>query len=254
MEFCQIVFHDIASFYGVNFQGWVIFSKSIFSKNALFTNTKFLSTVSFEGTNFTKFVPEFYETKLHHSITFHTITWPDIHKINNLVILRFNHNAYKRLTSEMNKQLRHKDELFFFAKELETKRQIYWVKEKYVAWFLNYLYYFVSNYGKSIKNAFLSTIMIWFIMLLVNNKVMYYMPELIGNNTELFTKIARYTSINFMLGGPLLQQRAVRDLFQDTDYALPPFWLDAINSFASILILICIFLIGLALRNRFRIR
>ena len=66
--------------------------------------------------------------------------------------------------------------------------------------------------------------------------------------------VLRYTFLDFLPGGPLLQQRAVAALFEAAKLQQPPLWLDMLNSAVSVIILAGFFLLGLGLRNRFRIR
>ncbi len=256
--FYHATFSRFVNFNHATFSGHAYFEKTTFSKVAgfyhatfdktiNFLNTEFKSSAYFNNSTFKQNAPKFHEAKLHQDTSFDKASWPQANEIQDRGILSDNQFAYNRLTLEMNKQLRYEDELFFFAKELETKRQIYWLEKEWATWFLNYLYHFVSGYGLSIFKPFLSMALLFMSMLFTNYFILNFSDKVVS-----FEIIFRYTLINFSLGGPILQNHTVNNLLNGLHE--PLILLDAINSFASILILICIFLVGLALRNRFRIR
>ena len=145
----------------------------------------------------------------------------------------------------MNKQLRHDQELQFFAKELETKRHLHKLRNEIPSYLLNCAYYIASKYGLSIMRPVI-VIFVFFISSLLFNLAIYK-----GSEPE---AVLRYTALDFLPGGPLLQQRAVNALFKEAELCPPHILLDIVNSFASVVILAGFFLLGLGLRNRFRIR
>ena len=247
VNFNHATFSDLATFENATFSKLIDFNHATFDKTINFLNTEFKSSAYFNNSTFKQNAPKFHEAKLHQDTSFDKASWPQANEIQDRGILSDNQFAYNRLTLEMNKQLRYEDELFFFAKELETKRQIYWLEKEWATWFLNYLYHFVSGYGLSIFKPFLSMALLFMSMLFTNYFILNFSDKVVS-----FEIIFRYTLINFSLGGPILQNHTVNNLLNGLHE--PLILLDAINSFASILILICIFLVGLALRNRFRIR
>ena len=139
-SFKSAEFSDNANFRNANFEGEIDFS-----------NTKFKVKTDFTRATFKHYVPQFYEATLHQDTVFEHTIWPDNSNIDNEGVLLANRSAYNRLVLEMNKQLRHEQELKFFAKELEAQRHIHWHKKQLTSWLLNYFYYITSYYGRSIR-------------------------------------------------------------------------------------------------------
>ncbi len=256
-----------ADFQSAEFSSWAYFQNAQFSRQADFDQTTFKSKIDFSnatfkaatdltGASFERYVPEFYEATLHQNTIFDNTIWPNSSNIQDEQILSSNQSAYNCLVLEMNKQLRHEQELYFFAKELEIKRHIHWHRN-FLTWFLNFLYDLASGYGRSVKRPIFLILSSFIVILSVNFYT--YNDKLILDESAR-EAVLRYTFLDFLPGGPLLQQRAVAGLFEATDpcpphlFCPPPLWLDIVNSFASVVILAGFFLLGLGLRNRFRIR
>ena len=249
-RFNNVEFGSRADFQNAQFSERANFIKATFKRTIDFSNAQFKAKTDFTGTIFKQFVPQFYEATLHQNTIFDNTIWPNSSNIQDEQILSSNQSAYNCLVLEMNKQLRHEQELYFFAKELEIKRHIHWKHWQILSWLLNGLYAFASSYGRSIwrpiRLIFLSLIAIFLVNYYTDNAMIYQFYSL--------ETILRYTFLNLLPGGPLLQQRAVAGLFEVAELQPPPLWLDMVNSFASIAILAGFFLLGLGLRNRFRIR
>ena len=249
-NFQRAQFSQMANFEGAQFSERANFIKATFEEQIYSSNATFKSKTDFTGAIFKKFAPQFYEATLHQNTTFDYAAWPDNSKIQDAERLLANQSAYNRLVLEMNKQLRHEQELKFFAKELEAQRHIHWHKKQLTSWLLNYFYYITSYYGRSIRQPVILIFLLFIAILSVNFYT--YNDTLILNEGARET-VLRYTFLDFLPGGPLLQQRAVTSLFKP-ELQPPPLWLDMVNSFASVVILAGFFLLGLGLRNRFRIR
>ena len=251
IDFENAQFSKMADFKHAQFLDWVNFVRATFEQDIDFSNAKFKFSTYFIRVNFKQLVPQFHEAKLHQDTFFKNTIWPDNSRIHEEWILYANQSAYNRLVLEMNKQLRHDQELQFFAKELETKRHIHWKRRQLPSWLLNYLYYFASSYGRSIKQPIVLIFLSFMISFMFN--CINYLDDIICKFSNLET-VLRYTFLDFLPGGPLLQQRAVNALFKEAELCPPHILLDIVNSFASVVILAGFFLLGLGLRNRFRIR
>ena len=250
-----------ADFQSAEFSSWAYFQNAQFSRQADFDQTTFKSKIDFSnatfkaatdltGASFERYVPEFYEATLHQNTIFDNTIWPNSSNIQDEQILSSNQSAYNCLVLEMNKQLRHEQELYFFAKELEIKRHIHWHRN-FLTWFLNFLYDLASGYGRSVKRPIFLILSSFIVILSVNFYT--YNDKLILDESAR-EAVLRYTFLDFLPGGPLLQQRAVNALFKEAELCPPHILLDMVNSFASVVILAGFFLLGLGLRNRFRIR
>ena len=274
-RFNSVEFAFKADFQNAQFSERANFIKATFKRTIDFSNAQFKAKTDFTGTTFECYVPQFYEATLHQNTIFDNTIWPNSSNIQDEQILSSNQSAYNCLVLEMNKQLRHEQELYFFAKELEAKRHMHWHRREVLTWLLNYLYSFTSDYGRSIGRPVRLIFLPFLFSLLIN--ILIYWDKIIDitqincnglghiytcfssikNSVEFdaLEKITRYTFLDFLPGGPLLQQRAVIALFNEVpQLPQPHILLDMVNSFASVVILAGFFLLGLGLRNRFRIR
>ena len=250
-RFNNVEFGSRADFQNVQFSERANFIKATFKRTIDFSNAQFKAKTDFTGTTFECYVPEFYEVALHQNTIFDNAIWPDSSNIQDERILSSNQSPYNQLVLEMNRQLRHEQELYFFAKELEIKRHIHWHRKQFSSWLLNGLYCVASKYGRSVGRPIFLILLSFMISFMFN--CINYLDDIIYKFSNLET-VLRYTFLDFLPGGPLLQQRAVNALFKEAELCPPHILLDMVNSFASIAILAGFFLLGLGLRNRFRIR
>jgi hypothetical protein len=150
-------------------------------------------------------------------------------------------DAYERLKQEMDKLKKHGDELNFFAREQQCRRVVdgFWKGLPIAA------YGFASDYGRSYMRPLLLlvlTVMVGAIPLLVT-------PLRVRNCAVL--NGAEAIGISFantlsLLGRPLLRPEVV--LYEYPD------WLKAVATVQTILGIAFLFLFGLGIRNRFRMK
>ncbi|MGF9764600.1 pentapeptide repeat-containing protein [Microvirga sp. 0TCS3.31] len=117
-------------FTNATFSGAVSFDDVVFSKRAWFKNAEFFSEVSFInaemkgptsfGASFRNSPPDFSGAKLHEGTDWYRAEWPSEAKDLEQAV-RFV-QAYERLKLEMDRLKKHEDELDFFAREMQSRR------------------------------------------------------------------------------------------------------------------------------------
>jgi uncharacterized protein YjbI with pentapeptide repeats len=239
-DFNSAIFIHRADFGSATFSGLANFGSAKFRDNTDFTNATMESVTIFSKVTFAR-PPAFFGAKLHEGTTWHDVTWPlppeDREQAAAYV------EAYERLKLEMDKLRKYGDELDFFARELQCRRVLLgpWKGLPFA------IYGFSSGYGRSYMRPLLllvQTVLIGAIPLLV-------VPLRIAN-TRVFQRssAAEAIGISFastlsILGKPLIEADVLLGL---------PNWLKAIATLQSILGIAFLFLFGLGIRNRFRMK
>jgi uncharacterized protein YjbI with pentapeptide repeats len=119
-KFEQATFFDDVNFESTTFFEEIAFTKTIFDGSSRFVNAKMKSKTSFKGATFKTKPPEFFGAELHEgSVWPGREAWP-IPKATDEGE-DFIH-AYERLKLEMDGLKKHEDELDFFALELQSRR------------------------------------------------------------------------------------------------------------------------------------
>src|SRR5208282_5558316 len=149
-------FSEIATFSSATFRGDTDFSSATFSKNAYFHSATFSGNASFVNSQFTALtvfanstyetkVPDFRGAKLHEATEWHGVRWPPSPRDKDAAHSHV--YAYERLKQEMERLKKHEDEQFSFAKELRARRLLVPIWSS--ARLLNILYDVSSDYGQS---------------------------------------------------------------------------------------------------------
>ena len=222
-----------ANFRNTRFKGPVEFRNSLFRHKVIFSNAKFSESVRFDEAHFEKHPPDLSSATLHEDTQFHSVTWPKmVHRES--CNAQYHSDLYSHLKRKMEALKRHEAELFFFAKELEALRHC---PPRGRAWLIS-LYGAVSDYGRSVWRPLATGAAVWY-----SGAIGY----------RLLTDWEAGKAVGFSaasLGGVL---GARRETFPGVMAAAD--WPVALLATGqSILGAVLIFLIGLALRNRFRIR
>ena len=251
-DFSESKFEYVSSFMGCEVIGEADFSNSTFHRQAMFTGARFIGKSSFMNSTFQSttdfaeakfsFAPYFQGSKLHPDTIWPDQQkknyWPDVPK--NGPEAMYAERAWSSLKWAMAQVQRHDAELDFFARELEAKRvNLGWPK----TWVID-LYGILSDYGRDALKPFTWWLRTFFFVFLVNYLCVPKIPQTISLD-QVFT-IASFTLGNaFPLGRG---SDAVEGLGE------VPRWLDFVSAGHTFLSLLFIFLIGLALRNRLRIK
>lgn len=150
-DFKSVTFSGSANFASATFSAGVTFESATFASSINFINSEFTAKTIFAHAHFKSEVPDFRGAKLHEATEWHGVRWPaaplDKTSAQDQVY------AYERLKQEMERLKKHEDEQFFFRKELRARRELvpFWT----AAWWFNFLYAVLSDYGQSTSKPLL---------------------------------------------------------------------------------------------------
>lgn len=232
-EFSSVMFSRGADFSSVTFSGSTDFISATFHTVAIFTNSELKAPTNFEGSQFLGEPPRFHGGKLHEDTVWRGVKWPaaptDPNKAG-----RFT-DAYERLKQEMDRLKKHEDELMFFAKELECRRvAVGWFKGLPIA-----AYGWFCNYGRSYVKP-----LIWMVAVFnAGVPALWLLQPDLG-----WGKAVGLSAVNCLAG---LGMR--KDLMGKVLDDLGPGAL-IVSGAQTVAGLVLLFLIGLGLRNRFRMK
>jgi hypothetical protein len=120
-KFDNATFSGSVTFEGVIFSGVSTFEDAIFSGRVAFTNSEMNSPTSFQGVTFKEWPPSFFGAKLHEGTIWHRVIWPPPPEARRGAYFV---SAYERLKLEMDRLKKHWDELDFFALEMQSRRKM----------------------------------------------------------------------------------------------------------------------------------
>jgi hypothetical protein len=119
-NFNSATFDRDGDFERATFAEYATFSSAAFSKRVIFTNAELKAPTDFAGCRFECYPPEFHGAKLHEGTAWRGVSWPrPPSDRDDAGTVKY---AYERLKLEMDRLKKHEDELMFFAKELECRR------------------------------------------------------------------------------------------------------------------------------------
>lgn len=231
--FHKAAFSACANFHEATFSAYADFGKAKFGDEIDFTNVKMKAHTSFESCAFRTKPPQFAGATLHEGTVWRGATWPPP-PADRDVAGRFT-DAYERLKLEMDRLKKHQDELFFFAKEMETRR----VSDGHWLGMPIALYGALCGYGRCYWLPAR-----WLLALTLVGAVQFW--PVLGWDFPLALGVSVATIL-----GPLGLRRELVDpaLLQGLPRGLVLF--SGVEMVAGLVLL---FLLGLALRNRFRMR
>lgn len=245
------------SFRGFNFPGEVNFQNATFGAGTSFSDTVFVGMADFTGAHFksaldlnsTRFmqVPDLRFTKIDHHVSLANVQVEFAAKK-----VKFRKQAadpedadrYRRL-KELAVQARdHEQEQNFFADELRAAR---WHRTRGAALVPNYLYEWLSDFGRSVLRPSLCLVAVWLVfadvyMAMATNVRMAFSAAYLYSAAQLFPFIGSARDIKAWAGDKLYEQDAPALVY-----------VHGLSLFEGFLGILFLFLIGLALRNRFRI-
>jgi uncharacterized protein YjbI with pentapeptide repeats len=118
-NFTDATFAGAADFTGGTFFQTAHFRRVTFQSLILFVNAEMKNQTSFEAATFISKPPLFFGAKLHEGTAWHDVNWPAPPKDGSEA--RKFVEAYERLKLEMDRLKKHEDELDFFAQELQSR-------------------------------------------------------------------------------------------------------------------------------------
>lgn len=227
-------FSGFASFDEATYSSDAEFDEATFSDDADFMAAEFKSLTRFAGAKFQTAVPDFRDAKLSEATEWHGATWPPSPKDREAAQQQV--YAYERLKAEMERLKKHADEQFFFAKELRARRAL--ETRGSLQWLLNYAYEISSDYGQSVGWP-----IFWLVVLFALGADFFALAP-VYHNAPLPYHIAEGLSATNLF--PLLPYKPK---LEELSAAA-----QIIGDLQSVLGLILLFLLGLALRNLFRMK
>jgi len=231
-NFNGAAFADFANFIGATFYGGAAFTDAMFEESASFDNTKMEFMTSFAGTTFGAVPPTFFGAELHQNTVWCGVKWPLIPR-NKGEAGRYI-DAYACLKLEMDRLKKHEDELDFFAFELQSRRVLLgrW------GWGLPiWLYGLLCDYGRSYLRPL----------------VALFVVSVIGALAFWFFDARTYgEALGLSVANALNVFGFRRDFGLTIDTPLS--WLELMSAIQTILGTILVFLFGLGIRNKFRMK
>ncbi len=256
LEYAQFSDADFLSdvwFSRSTFSGDAWFASATFAGEAWFGNAKLQSSTSFADARFILNPPLFHGATLHEGTQWHGARWPA--PPDDAAPAQEHIYAYERLKQEMERLKKHDDELQFFEREMRCRRVV--EGKRSAAGLLNLAYDCLSGYGRSIFRPVLGLVVTFVLGILVMantvgwpRKCWYCAASVVSDGAWSAIKQAALLSFANMLA-PL---NVRKDFFDADMLAGLPGWLKMFAGLQTLLALAFAFLIGLALRNRFRLR
>ena len=238
--FESATFSGIAYFQSATFSGHANFKSVTFSSHIDFVNSEFTAKTIFANAHFNSEVPDFRGAKLHEATEWHDVRWPSAPRDKTSAQKQV--YAYERLKQEMERLKKHEDELFFFRKELRARRELlpFWRAARW----LDCLYKALSDYGQSASRPLY---LLCGSFLLVS-AVFAWVPCITGTSMT----ILHAASLSFA---------SIFLIFPIHNEIMTPHVFSSLSSMAKIIVVVesffgtlLLFLLGVALRNQFRMR
>jgi pentapeptide repeat protein len=239
-DFRSVKFSEYADFSSATFSKYANFSSATFSKVADFINAEFTANTVFADVRFGTSVPDFRGAKMHEATEWHGVNWPSAPHDKDTAQTQV--YAYERLKQEMERLKKHEDEQSFFRKELRARRGL--ARPGSGAWLLNYIYEASSDYGQSIEKP-----LIWLFVLFVSGSIFFSGTPVFKGTRMTMSSAAGLSFANIFSFLPLMREITSADMVASLSRAA-----QIVGVVQSVLGALLLFLLGLALRTRFRMR
>lgn len=252
IDFKDFVFPGTALFGGATFEKNAVFDHSIFKNTADFSTTEFKGPFSLIGAQFSH-VPDFRHAKFGTYLSLHGINVKYKNKVWGVGIAAEKDDVvkYRRLKELAKKAEDHEAEQLFFAHELKAKR--FWHTRNPVKLLFSYLYQITSNFGRSVlfPTSWLGVSWLLFAgyYLQQSNKPADNYSEALKAFDIHALQFSANQLVPFLAAAKGIGESAKTALFS-SDYTG---WLSFFMMLEGVIGLAFIFLIGLGLRNMFRI-
>jgi uncharacterized protein YjbI with pentapeptide repeats len=224
-------FSGDTSFGGATFSGLAHFDGATFSGLASLVNVEMKWETSFKDAIFEKEPPRFFNAKLHQGTVWRDANWPLPKNKNEAGAFI---DAYACLKLEMDRLKKHGDELDFFARELQSSR----VRLGPWRGFPFALYGLLSNYGRS----YIRPVVALFVVAAIGAGAFSYFDA-----RDFFWEALALSAANTL---NVFGVRRDFNLAIDT----PLDWLKVFAAAPTIFGTTLLFLIGLGIRNKFRMK
>jgi Pentapeptide repeats (9 copies) len=222
---------SVVDFGDAAFSGRADFRKVTFGETSTFVNAEMKGETSFEGATFNTKPPRFFNAKLHQGTVWRDITWPPRPKDKDEAGAFI--DAYACLKLEMDRLKKHEDELNFFALELQSRH----VEQGSMRGLPIWLYGVLSGYGRS----YLRPLGALFVVAAIGAGAFWYF------DARTYGEALGLSAANTL---NVFGFRRDFGLAIDTPFA----WLKVFSALQTILGTVLLFLFGLGIRNKFRMK
>lgn len=231
-DFQNLLINDgNVDFQNTKHQGKTIFAGSIFSQSLNFEETSFKS------------VPDFLRTQIAAHFTFHAMT---IDAYDPMEVVGNEQDKYRRLKEIAIQSKDHEKEFEFFASELRAKNH---EENIGIAKLPIWIYEIVSDFGRSIFMPFFGLVYTFMVYANIYAQIIIIWkpdtPNILG--------AAHQYSLAMLTPFAPYSRQALTDLRNSLSPLDSGIWLDILSVSETVLGIAFLFLIGLALRNRFRL-
>jgi uncharacterized protein YjbI with pentapeptide repeats len=232
-DFQGATFSKWADFQDATFSGWADFQGATFRGEISFVNAELKGETSFAAAEFKAEPPRFFNAKPHEGTVWHRVHWPDRPKDSERAE-RFI-DAYERLKLEMDRLKKHEDELNFFAREMQCRRVLQGVSGLPAA-----LYGLLCNYGRSYVRP------LWGLLITAAVGIpLFWLHLRLGHFGKAVCLSLANTFGAFGFRKDFIDPKLIESL---------PGTLQVFSAVQTIAGTTLLFLFGLALRNRFRMK
>jgi uncharacterized protein YjbI with pentapeptide repeats len=238
VDFESATFAEMAIFRSATFSGDADFTEVVFNSVIYFINAKFGSNTFFTDAHFEGRVPDFRGATMHEATEWHGATWPK--PPGGRAVAQEQVYAYERLKQEMERLKKHEDEQRFFRKELQARRRL--LRTSPGEWLLNGVYQVSSDYG----NSFIRPLL-WLLVVFAAGAAIFARAPIHCGMPMPIRLAIKFSFSNIFVFLP--DKREIPEMtacLSDTTR-----FVSALQSVSGVLLL---FLLGLALRNRFRMK
>ena len=248
-SFSYSTFGQNAGFEAALFNDSASFMLTVFGGGARFQSATFAATSDFSGARFLTHVPEFYAASLYEDTVFpipedYRANWPPLSgEVEDKEVMEATQQkrAYSRLRLFMDKGLQIDEAQFFHRMEMRAKRQ---TEGRAYRWLYS-AFALLSDYGNSV----LRPVGWLFAVLMAGWPFMLW--HLQGESAATGAQFA--TALGWSLSNTLPFSGFGRVYYSGFAEGLP-IWLKVIGGAQVIAAMVLLFLLGLGLRNRFRLR
>jgi len=240
-SFNLTTFSGATDFSSASFKGPVDFTASTFAREIHFVNAKLAAVTHFSNAHFTTRAPDFRGATLHEATEWHGVIWPGPPKTRSDAQRQV--YSYERLKQEMDRLKKHDDEQSFFRKELRARRRL--LRPLSGTWLLNLVYQISSDYGDSFSRPLL-----WLTGVFAVGTAIFANVPLCAGQTMPLKLAVRLSFANIFVflndKRELTTSGEMGTCLSNTTAAI-----SAVQSISGVVLL---FLLGLVLRNRFRMK
>ena len=239
-DFGSATFSGPTHFNSATFSSLAHFGSATFSADAGFINAEFTTKTIFADACFKSRVPDLRGAKMHEATEWHRVKWPD--PPDDKESAQAQVYAYERLKQEMERLKKHEDEQFFFRKELRARRGL--LRSWSMPWLVNYAYEASSVYGQSVVWP-----IFWLLVVFEFGTAVFALFPVFNGAPMSIPSAVGLSAANIFSFLPIKREIMTAEMVAGLSAAA-----QFVGTVQSLLGVVLLFLLGLALRNQFRMK